>query len=178
MELVLDAAKRFDRLGKDDICFVLAGTGEKSDLIAKKASGFQKVVMPGWIGQNEINALLKRAYAGLVPCRMVENTASNKPFEYLSAGLPLINSLEGEMAKLVDQHRIGLNYLPGDLEGLCLCIERLSTDFALCDEMSQNASKFFNAYGDADKTYSEYSTYIEKIVQHRKKNITKRNCNG
>ena len=178
LELILEAARRSERLGKTDVCFILAGTGEKSDIINKKAAGLQNVVLPGWIGEKEINALLKIGYAGLVPCRSVENTMPNKPFEYLSAGLPLVNSLEGEMAKLIDHYGLGLNYLPGDLEGLCRCIGRLASDPALYGEMSNNASEFFKEHGDADKIYGEYVTHIEKIVEHRKKNATKRKCNG
>jgi glycosyltransferase involved in cell wall biosynthesis len=165
LELILDAAEHLEKSIKSNICFVLAGTGENFDLINKKAAGLQNVVLPGWIGQKEINAVLNRSYAGLVPCISVENTMPNKPFEYLSAGLPLINSLEGEMAKLLDQHVFGLNFLPGDLDGLCQCIKRLAGDERLHDAMSKNALEFFERYGDADKIYNEYAEHIERIVK-------------
>ncbi len=179
LELILEAAKRFDRSDRDDICFVLVGIGEKSNLIGKKAAGLQNVVLPGWIGEKEINALLKMGYAGLLSyVKDAPQDLPNKPFEYLSAGLPLVNSLEGEMAELIDQHRLGFNYLPSDLEGLYACVERLAADPVLYDELSQNASEFFEKYGDADKIYDEYATHIEKIVEQRKKNVTKGNCSG
>ena len=57
LELILDAANRFEKLGKDNICFILAGTGEKFDLISKKATGLKNVVLPGWIDQKEISVL-------------------------------------------------------------------------------------------------------------------------
>jgi len=173
LELVLGAATRFSRSGRTDICFVLAGTGENFDLINKKAAGLQNVVLPGWIGEKDINALLKMGYAGLVPCRSVENTMPNKPFEYLSAGLPLINSLEGEMAELIGQHGFGLNYLPGDLEGLCQCVECLAADANLHDEISRKASQFFNKYGDADKIYSNYADHVEHLFKHKNVGIKK-----
>jgi glycosyltransferase involved in cell wall biosynthesis len=166
LELILDAAKCFEKLGKGNICFILAGTGEKFDLISKKAAGLQNVVLPGWIEQKEISVLLGRGYAGLVACRSVRDAMPNKPFEYLSAGLPLISSLEGEMAELVDQHQFGLNYLPGDLEGLCVCIERLVANQGLHDEMSRNASQFFKKYGDVDQIYDDYAKFIEKVAEN------------
>lgn len=165
LDLILEAARRFDELSKIDICFVLAGTGEKFDIISKKASGLKNVILPGWIGESEIQVLLNRAHVGLVPCRSVKNAMPNKPFEYLSAELPLISSLEGEMADLIDQHRLGLNYLPGDLKGLCQCIERLADDAKLHDEMSRNALDFFGKYGDADKIYDEYCEFIEDLAE-------------
>jgi glycosyltransferase involved in cell wall biosynthesis len=113
------------------------------------------------------------AYAGLVPCQSVKDAMPNKPFEYLSVGLPLINSLEGEMAELIDQHGFGLNYFPGDLEGLCVCIERLAADRGLHDEMSRKSLEFFKKYGDADKIYDEYAKHIEMIAE-KCKNSTRR----
>ena len=178
LELILDAAKCFEKSGRSDVCFVLAGTGEKSNIIRKKAAGLHNVVLPGWIGEKEINVLLKMGFAGLVPCRSVKDAMPNKPFEYLSSGLPLISSLEGEMADLVDQHGFGLNYLPGDLDGLCLSIGRLADNVDLHDEMSKNALKFFERYGDADKIYDEYAIHIEKIIEHHKKHVTKESCSG
>ena len=171
LDLILEAARRFDKLSKIDICFVLAGTGEKFDMISKKASGLKNVILPGWIGEREIQVLLNGAHVGLVPCRSVENAIPNKPFEYLSAGLPLISSLEGEMAELADQHGFGLNYLPGDLDGLCQCIERLLSDSVLHDKMSQNAVEFFEKYGDADRIYDEYAEFVERVGE---KGLTQR----
>lgn len=167
IELIMEAAMRFSRSGRTNIRFVIAGTGEKSDIIRKKAVGLQNVVLPGWIGEKEINALLKMGFAGIVPCRSVKDAMPNKPFEYLSTGLPIINSLEGEMANLIDQHNFGMNYLPGDLDGLCLCIERLADDADLHDKMSRNALDFFEKFGDADKIYEEYVEHIEKIVKRQ-----------
>jgi glycosyltransferase involved in cell wall biosynthesis len=165
LELILNAARRFSKSGKTDICFVLAGTGEQADLIRKKASELQNVVLPGWINREEIEILLKNGYVGLVPCRSVENTLPNKPFEYLSSGLPLINSLEGEMAELIERHRIGLSYLPGDVEGFYRCVQILASDSRLRNQMSSNASQFFKEYGDADKIYAEYAEHIERLVE-------------
>jgi len=167
LELILDAAEHFQKTKKSNICFVLAGTGDKSDLINKKAAGLQNVVLPGWIGQKEINRLLKKGYAGLLSyVKDAPQGLPNKSFEYLSVGLPLINSLEGEMAELVKQHRLGLNYLPGDLEGLCQSIERLTADRKLYDKMSKNALDFYQKYGDAEKIYDEYAEFIEKVTEH------------
>lgn len=166
LELILKAASRFEKLGKMDICFIIAGEGDKYDILEKKAAGFQNVVLPGWIEEKDINVLLGMGYAGLLSyVKSAPQGLPNKPFEYLSAGLPVINSLEGEMAELVDQYGFGLNYKPSDLEGLCQCIEQLAADSGLHDEMSRNALFFFEKYGDADKIYDEYAMHIELLAR-------------
>lgn len=177
LELIIQAAKYFSRSGRTDICFVMAGAGEKFDLIGKKAFGLKNVVLLGWIVENEINALLKMGYTGFLSyIKDAPQGLPNKPFEYLSAGLPIISSLEGEMAELVNRYQFGLNYMTGDLNGLCRCIERLASDSALHDKMSKNAMEFFKKYGDADKIYDDYARYIEQLVEHKSHDNGKLEC--
>lgn len=167
LKLLLQVAQRMQAAGRTDICLVLAGTGEQADEINKEACRLSNVVLPGWVGTEEIAMLLANGYVGLVPCRSTKNTVPNKPFEYLSNGLPLISSLEGEMADMVKCHGIGFNYLPGDLKGLCHAIETLLDNPSLREEMSGKALAFFKEYGDADKIYKDYAEHIENLVKAR-----------
>jgi glycosyltransferase involved in cell wall biosynthesis len=169
LELVVQAAKRFHNKRIDDICFVLAGLGDKFNMLSEKVAGLQNIVLPGWVKNSEIDMLLKRSYVGLLSyIKDAPQGLPNKFFEYLSVGLPIINSIEGEMADLIDRHRFGLNYFPGNLKELCQCIERLSNDSSLHAEMSKNGLKFFKNYGEANKIYDEYVQHIEKLVKYRK----------
>ncbi|MFC1815635.1 glycosyltransferase [Thermodesulfobacteriota bacterium] len=167
LDLVVQAADRFHKSGETGICFVLAGRGEKYESIRKQVKALPNVVLPGWIGDDEIRNLLQSGWTGLVCCKSVLDAMPNKCFEYLSADLPLISSLEGEMAELIDHYKIGMNYLPGDLEGLCQCIEYLTNDPVRHDEMAKNAYEFFKNFGDADKIYDEYAKHIERLVQYK-----------
>lgn len=167
LKLILEAAKRFDKDGKRDILFFLAGTGEQYESLKREADDSRNVFLAGWIGAEDIRKLLLASWAGMVPCNSIKNAAPNKVFEYLSAGLPLISSLEGEMAELIERHRIGLSYPPGDAEGFYRCVQILASDSRLRDQMSSNASQFFKEYGDADKIYAEYAEHIERLVEYK-----------
>lgn len=171
LQLVVAAARRLLANGRNDLFFVLAGTGEQMAALQREASILPNVFLPGWLTRKEIAVLLRSAYVGLAPIQAVKNAAPNKIFEYFSAGLPIISSLEGEMAELIDQNRLGLNYRPGDLEGLCGCIEKLLDNRALRDEMAANALVFFRNHGDADKIYSEYADHIERLVEARQRGL-------
>jgi glycosyltransferase involved in cell wall biosynthesis len=167
LKLVLQAARKMQAAGRTDVCFVIAGTGEQAEAINREVAGLSNVVLPGWIGAEEIGMLLAKGYIGLAPYCSTENTLPNKPFEYLSAGLPLISSLEGDMADMIGKYRLGLNYQAGDLAGLCSCIEKLLDNPDLREDMSSNGLKFFREYGDADKIYTDYAVHIERLVKAR-----------
>ena len=168
LELIVDVAKRLNREGAENILFYIAGTGDQYDLLKKKAEQLPNVVLPGWVDAAEIKTLLSSAWAGIVPCRSVIDAAPNKVFEYLSAGLPLISSLEGEIEQIIDDRRIGLNYRAGDAKDLYGCVKTLAGDEQLRAKMAQSAAAFFNERGSADRIYNEYSLHIENLAESLK----------
>jgi glycosyltransferase involved in cell wall biosynthesis len=168
LRLILEVARRFKGNGKKDLLFFLAGTGEQYERLKAEVADLPNVLLPGWIEASDIEKALFSSWAGIVPCNSVKNAAPNKVFEYLSAGLPLISSLEGEMADLIEHHAMGLNYRPGDAEGLYNCIQKLSTNSGLRSKMAANASRFYEEFGDADRIYAEYAEHVEKVFEHRK----------
>lgn len=168
LRLVVHVARRMWDSGRRDASFILAGAGERLPAIKKYAEDLPNVSFPGWINAKEIQSLLRRASIGLLPYAVnAPQSLSYKPFEYLSAGLPLVSSLEGEMAELVNGFKIGLNYRAGDLDDLCRVLETLLDQKLLREEMSDNARAFFKEYGDADKIYTEYAEHVESLVESR-----------
>lgn len=172
LQLLVEAARRLQSAGRRDVCLVLAGTGEQAEDIRRASAGLANVVLPGWLEAPEISALLGHGYLGLAPYRCArceEDRMPNKPFEYLSAGLPLISSLEGEMAELISSQALGLNYHPGDLDGLYAAIEFFLDHQDLRGQMSTNASNFYKEYGNADKIYDDYARHVESLAQAGKR---------
>lgn len=165
LSLMISAARRFHASGRDDVCFVLAGTGEQEGQLRRAICDLPNVVMPGWIQTKEIAYLLHRACLGVIPCRSVIDAMPNKTLEYLSAGLPVVSSLEGEMADTIEKHDIGLNYRPGDETGLYGVVKTIIDDPAIRERMSANARIFFNEHGDADKIYSDYADHVERVCE-------------
>jgi glycosyltransferase involved in cell wall biosynthesis len=62
-----------------------------------------------------------------------------KAYDYLAAGLPIINSLGRELGQLVDQNELGINYRPQDARELTEALERLAERPDLRQKMRQNA---------------------------------------
>lgn len=163
LSLLVDVARRFHEGGHQDICFVLAGTGEQEEELKWRSRDLPNVIMPGWLRADEIAALLQQAYIGMIPCRSVTDAMPNKIFEYLSAGLPVVSSLMGEMAEIITTKNLGLNYLAGDAEDMYQAIFSLLEDPSRRDEMSNNSRRFFAEKGYAHKIYHDYAAHVEKV---------------
>lgn len=170
LDLILQVARAMQAKGHNDTSFVIAGTGEQEKALHNRALGLSNVCLTGWIGAGDIKTLLKRSYLGLLPyVRNAPQGIPNKPFEYLSAGLPLVSSIKGEMADLIERYGLGLNYKPGDADDLCNCIDQLLDNQELRRKMAENAIKFFQQFGDAEKIYSDYAQHIEQLVEVRRR---------
>jgi glycosyltransferase involved in cell wall biosynthesis len=166
LSLVVEAARRLNSSGREDVCFILAGAGEQEEIIRRQSAELPNVLIPGWIEAEEIRGLLRSGYLGLLPyVESAPQSLPNKPFEYLCGGLPLVSSLEGEMAELVNGFGLGLNYRAGDPESLCRALETLLDNPSLRNQMSAHALAFFHDYGDADKIYEEYAEHVESLAE-------------
>lgn len=164
LSLLLDAAEYFYRQGNREIHFVLAGDGEQEGFLKKKAAALQNVTFTGWLGKKDISSLLKKASVGIIPCKSVVGAFPNKTFEYFSFGIPVLSSLEGEVADKINKFRMGFNYKHGDLSGLCEALKLITSDLVLRDQMALNAFDFFEKYGDAETLYLQYCNYIETFL--------------
>lgn len=166
LSLLLEAAKYFQMQGKGGgmIQFIFAGDGEQRMELEKKAADLKNVTLTGWLGEKDLHALLNNAWAGIIPCKSVAGAIPNKTFEYLSFGVPVLSSLEGEMAGKIEEFKIGINYNHGDLNGLCEAIQKITEYPEMQAEMSRNSIFFFERFGNADSLYNQYSDYIESFL--------------
>jgi glycosyltransferase involved in cell wall biosynthesis len=166
LSLVVEAARRLQSAGRQDVGFILAGTGEQEARLRQEGAGLTNLLIPGWLGAEEIATLLRLGYLGLLPyTKTAPQSFPNKPFEYLSAGLPLVSSLAGEMAELVKDFGLGLNYRAGDPDDLCRALNALLDDPSPRNQMSANARAFFKEYGDADKIYPDYIKHMVSLAE-------------
>ena len=164
--ILIDCAKK---ITNKDIIFVIAGDGDLAKEIQSKAAGLPNVILPGWLNNNQIEALLSDSSVGVCPTPGKADLMPNKAFTYLSAGLPILSAFEGELKEIIENNQIGFYYPYNDVDTLTNCINRLHEDKELYQNMSDKALEIFNKYFDADKIYSEYVEHIEKIAEEFRK---------
>ena len=84
--------------------------------------------------------ILCRAHVGFNGYLNTSAAFSYKANTYFAAGLPILNSMRGDLHDLVDRLGLGLNYSGGDRTTLKRCLAALNE--GRISSMSQNCSRF------------------------------------
>jgi len=163
--ILVDAARSF---ANNNVIFVLGGDGIYFKEVKRKAEILPNVVLTGWLQQNDITALLKRAHVGVIPNSEEFAAFPNKAFAYISAGLPIISSCQGELKKIIEDARIGLNYRPRDVNTLTECLRYFLDNQEVYGQYAERVRNLFKAKFDSEVIYNSFADHIENIVERRK----------
>lgn len=120
LDAALDAAGELRKRSRSDIKLVLIGNGAfKERLQARaEAEGLENVVFHEPINKSELAGLMAATDIGMQLLADVQafyfGTSPNKFFDYIAAGLPVLNNYPGWLAELIAANRCGLTVPPND----------------------------------------------------------------
>ena len=157
---VIEAAREIQARGNDKVQFVVSGDGDRAQKYKAMAKDLRNLVFTGWIEKADIDGLMHIADIGIMPyTKNAKQGLPNKVFEYMSAGLPILSSLQSETMELLEEKKIGLTYHPESRESLTAQLLKLVEDEDLRKSMHVNALKTFENY-DAELIYGNMVDYI------------------
>ena len=145
--------------------FVLCGAGDYLDEIKVMMEGLTNVFFPGWIDKPEIESLAKISIASLAPYKNIDNYTLNTPNKIVDAlmlGLPVLSPLKGEVAELIEIHKVGFSY--GESLTLDQCILNLIEDKALQKKISRNARNLYIEEFEFNKVYDSLVMHLEELA--------------
>lgn len=155
LDAALDAAAELKRRAIHDIKIVFIGDGrEKKRLQARaQTEGLTNCVFLPPCPKTELARITASADAGLqilsnVPA-FYRGTSPNKFFDYLAAGIPVVNNYPGWIAELIAHHDCGLAVPPERPDLLADALVHLARDPALRDRLAGNARRL--AESDFDR---------------------------
>lgn len=154
-----------------NIRLIIAGDGDSKEKFEKLASNSKNIIFLGWQDDKGMNTLMSISKCGLYCLQNTEdfiNTFSNKAIQYLSAGIPIINSLNGFAKTLLSDTGAGLSYKEGNVDDCMRQIEKLYLDEEKRAEMAVNAKKLFNTKFDANIINKQMEAYFYAIVENYK----------
>lgn len=134
LDAVLDAGAALRRRGRDDIKLVLIGNGQLKPALQGRAAaeGLSNVIFHDPVNKARLSGLLASADVGMQILANVPafyfGTSPNKFFDYLAAGLPVLNNYPGWLSEIIDEHRCGFAVPPEDPTAFADALERAAAD--------------------------------------------------
>lgn len=89
-----------------------------NEFVARLGNAGVEVICHGCIfEQNEKNSIFSLCNMGLnIPRKEIDSTMSLKAIEYMRAGLPFINNANGDIRRIVEEDKVGINVEDNNIE--------------------------------------------------------------
>ena len=167
LDAVLDAAAELMRRGRTDIKFVLIGDGKlKPTLQARVArDGLTNVVFHDPVNKHRLAGLMASTDIGLqilanVPA-FYYGTSPNKFFDYLSAGLPVLNNYPGWLAEMITENNCGYAVPADDSAKFADAMVHAADNRSGLRSMGANGSRLAHAKFDRRILAGEFVDWLE-----------------
>jgi len=149
---------------RDRIAFLLAGDGQYFAAVRKEAQGLDNVFLPGWVNREEMQAIHSISSVGIVPGNLVTEAFPNKAFGYLSAGLPILTSNDGDLPRMLAEFDAGYHFERGNERQLAELIAKIAASPERRASMAANAQRLFDEKLSAERIYVSFADHIEVVA--------------
>lgn len=161
LDTVIAAARTLEDGG--NIHFVLAGEGRHLERLLALGGGLDSVTFTGWLDRKQVCDLLRASDIGLAPYkRNAPQSLPNKPFQYTSAGMPIVSSLKGELSDMISEYDVGRTYEPESVASLVESLRELVGSRKRLEIMKLNARRLYQENFYADDIYSDFASFLEQ----------------
>jgi colanic acid biosynthesis glycosyl transferase WcaI len=168
LETLLEAA----RLTSDpQIVYVLVGEGADKESLMRKAEGMTNVRFLPNQPRSVMPDLLNLAYATIIPLKRLDlfkSALPSKMFESMATSKPIVASLWGEAAELIEAAGCGLVVPPEDAVALRDAVEKLASDPQLARELGGKGRQYVAAHFDRRVLATRFIDLLsETASEHR-----------
>ena len=150
--------------------FVLCGEGASTPAWKALMRDLPNVRFPGWIDRAKYEALARRCHAALAPYRSSPDfmlSLPNKVIDALALGLPVLSSLQGEVARLIQSRNVGLMYGPQEGRTLQQCLESLMADPERQKQIAANARNLHQEQFSFERVYGGLVAHLEQMARDK-----------
>lgn len=147
LNAVLDAAVELKKRQRTDIKLVLVGDGMQKKALLERAVELQldNVIFHDPVNKTKLAGLMASADIGLqilanVPA-FYYGTSPNKFFDYISAGLPVLNNYPGWLAELITKEQCGFAVPPENPQAFADALEQAANQRERLIEMGRNGQQ-------------------------------------
>ena len=166
LDAVLNAAVELKHRGRDDIKLVLIGQGKLKAGLQERAAreGLGNVVFHDPVYKAKLAGLMAATDLGLqilanVPA-FYYGTSPNKFFDYIAAGLPVLNNYPGWLAEMITEHRCGFAVPPDNPAAFADALEQAAADRDALKAMGQRGCALAETQFDRIKLADRWVDWV------------------
>jgi glycosyltransferase involved in cell wall biosynthesis len=136
LDALLDVAEELKRRGDTRVKLVFIGDGKEKERLAARAAelGLTNCLFFPPVPKAELGGITASLDCGLMVLKDIpafyRGTSPNKFFDYLAAGIPVVNNYPGWLAGLIAEHHCGIVVPPGNVAAFADALQRLAADAA------------------------------------------------
>lgn len=170
LDAVLDAAAEIKRRGRFDIKFLLIGNGKLKPALMARAQleGLDNVVFHDPVNKARLAGLMTAADLGLQVLANVPafyfGTSPNKFFDYIAAGLPVLNNYPGWLANMIAEHGCGFAVRPDDQSAFADALEQAASDKPALKAMGQRAFELAKTQFSRDRLADQWVDWVTGVA--------------
>ena len=134
LDALLEVAQELKRRGDTRVKLIFIGDGREKERLAARAAelGLTNCLFFPPVPKTELGAITASLDCGLMVLKDVpafyRGTSPNKFFDYVAAGIPVLNNYPGWLAGLITEHRCGVVVPPGDPVAFADALQSLAAD--------------------------------------------------
>lgn len=166
LDAVLDAAVELKHRRRDDIKLVLIGRGRLKPALQQRAKteGLDNVIFHDPVNKMRLSGLMASTDVGMqilanVP-EFYYGTSPNKFFDYIAAGLPVLNNYPGWLAEMIRQHECGFAVPPDDPVAFVDALEQAASDRKALKTMGQRGHALAETDFSRDLLADRFVTWL------------------
>jgi len=169
LDAVLDAAKELKARNKSNIKIVLIGQGKlKSELQARaRRENLDNVIFHEPVDKEKLSGLMQSADIGLqllanIPA-FYYGTSPNKFFDYIAAGLPVLNNYPGWLAAMIVGNDCGFAIEPNNALAFADALELAASDKKRLQLMGVNARSLASKEFAREKLADKWVAWVVSV---------------
>lgn len=169
LDAVIKAASELQNRKQQDIKLVLVGNGMKKAALQKRAQELKlsNVIFHDSVDKTKLAGLMSEADIGLqilanVPA-FYYGTSPNKFFDYIAAGLPVLNNYPGWLAELIKQEDAGYTVSPESPIQFADALEKAALNREKLKQMGKNAQALAKREFDRAKLSQKFNDWVTGV---------------
>lgn len=177
LDAALDAAAVLKQRGRSDIKLLLIGNGKLKPELQERAKreGLGNVVFHDPVTKTRLAGLMQSTDIGMqilanVPA-FYYGTSPNKFFDYIAAGLPVLNNYPGWLAGMIEAESCGYAVPPADPVAFADALERAALEIDQLKLKGANSRRLAEREFDREKLSDQWADWVEGAVTESKSSL-------